>query len=173
MHARATPLVITPKDLAILRAINICRFMTAKQVVRLKFSPGSLTYGRSRLARLSGADHQPGALLFRFRAPSGSQGNSQRIYTLGSRGRDLLVSEGIPVEWYFRPYKVRTLSYGHLRHCLRLTDFYVAGKSWARRQPDVALRECRLSYELSRIPDLRVIPDAWMLFETGGKKFAI
>jgi hypothetical protein len=173
MRARATPLVVTvtPKDLALLRAINTCRYMTARQVARLEFSPGSLSYVRGRLARLSGDADAPGALLFSFCEPTGSQGNRQRIFCLTRRGRELLVSEGTRVDFCLRPYKA--LGFGYLRHCLRLSDVYVAGKSWSRRHQDVVLRQCRLSYHLSRIPDLTVIPDLYMLVEKAGKTYPL
>src|SRR5512132_2124596 len=97
--------------------------MTAQDVTQLMFSPTSLNYVRSFLTRLAGgADSKTNEYLYRFELPSLSGGNTKRVFTLGSRGRDFLEEEvGLPVSWYFRPEKVARLSYGQMMHSLALT----------------------------------------------------
>ncbi len=171
--------MLTAPHEKILRAIHFYRYMSAQDVARLLYSPASLTYVRSLLAALSGgADGKNAQYLYRFQLPSISSGGAEKIYTLGSKGRDFLVSElGLPVEWYFRPYKVRHLSFSQVLHNLILTRILVAASAWAAKQPHFKLVKTRLCYELSRLPAtvevvktgrkewLKVIPDAWMLLE--------
>jgi hypothetical protein len=141
--------------------------MTARDAAYLLFSPSSLTHVREILASLTATQY-----LYRFQMPHSGQGNTEKIYTLGSRGRDYLVQEvGMEVDWWFRPFKVKHLSYGQIVHDLVLTRFCVAAAVWAAKQPDFKLKQTRICYELSRIDHFRdvtkkVIPDAWLLFES-------
>ena len=69
------------------------------------------------------------------------------------------------------------MSHAHIAHSLLLTRVLVAAHQWARRQEDVRLAGQRISYELSVDPPVveiageegktpvKVIPDAWLLFE--------
>ena len=173
------PLLLTRPLEEILKAVHFYRYMTALDVTYLLYSPSSLKYVRDNLARLAGGeDFKPGQYLYRFRVASSDPGNPERIYTLGSRGRRFLAEElGLPVDWHFRPEKVRHLSYSQVAHSLALTRFLVAAKAWAARQPEFRLAETRTSYELGRTPatvelgegrereTVRVVPDAWLLFE--------
>jgi hypothetical protein len=117
--------------------------------------------------------------------PSTSAGSNERIYTLGSKGRDFLANDlGEPVNFCFRPYKLRHLSYSQVLHNLILTRFLVSAHAWAAKQPDFRLNQTRISYELAReaatvevsketppigkqrkTEKLKVIPDAWIEFE--------
>src|SRR5688500_16093221 len=66
-------------------------------------------------------------ILYCFPLQHPTAGNKERVYTLGSKGRDFLADAfGVPVDWYFRPEKVRHMSYGHVIHNLTLTRFLVA-----------------------------------------------
>lgn len=79
--------------------------------------------------------------------------------------------------WYFRPGKVRHLSFGQLTHNLLLTRFLVAAKKLAEGRPDFKLLQVKTCYEVgSDYPSvevvkegkkerIKVIPDAWLLFE--------
>jgi Replication-relaxation len=100
------------------------------------------------------------------------------VYTLGAKGRDFLANElGLPVDWYFRPEKVRHFSYSHILHSLILTRFLITAEIWSRKQTGFRLAQKRISYELAQRPArvevgdgrinevLKVIPDAWLLFE--------
>jgi hypothetical protein len=166
------PLALTSRDEDILRAMYAFRYMTAKDVAYLWFSPTVLNYVRQRLARLSGgADLAPRSYLCRFQLP----GTGERIFTLGVKGRDFLQREaGLNVDWYFRPYRLQHFSFSHLLHALVLTRFVVAARFWSRSQEQYTLWETRLSYELARTPGLTVIPDGWLMFErTDGARFPV
>src|SRR4051794_34227098 len=170
----------------ILQAMHFYRYMTALDVAHLFFSPKAITHVRAVLNLLAGGyDFQTHNYLYRFRLPA--QGNAERVYTLGSRGRDFLLNElGLPADWYFRPQKVKHLSYSHMAHSLILTRFLVAAQSWVKAHPDFRILQKRISYEISQHPvnvnmtfrgervTIKVIPDAWLLFERAdGKRGSI
>lgn len=180
------PFIINQGIEKILRTIHFYRYMTALDVAHLLFSPSSLTYVRGILSSLAGgADFTPAQYLYRFPLPT--IGGPTRIFTLGSKGRDYLANGvGLPVDWWYRPYKVKHLSYSQVVHNLTLTRFLVAAHAWAAKQPDFKLVRTRICYELAReaatveinkegkVEKLKVIPDAWIEFErNNGKKFPI
>lgn len=157
----------------ILSMANTYRFVGALDVANLLFSPASLTYARTRLSKLAAAKY-----LYRFRLPSVKTGGTELIYTLGSRGRDFIAEElGLPVDWYFRPGKLKRLSHSHAQHNLLLTRFCVASQSFCRSETRWRLVTMRLCYELARVQatdeeacegatkKLKVVPDAWLCFE--------
>jgi len=80
---------------------------------------------------------------------------------LGSRGRRVLREMGLPVDWYFRPHKLKFLSYSYVLHNLILTRTMIAADYWARHHPDYTLVDKRICYELPG----NVIPDGWLHFE--------
>ena len=147
------PVVLTRRGEEILYAVYFYRYMTALDVSHLLFSPSSLTYVRKLLTGLAGGgDGVNNQYLYRFALPNASAGNTQRIYTLGNKGRDYLVSEaGLEVDWYFRPQKVKHLSFSSILHNLILTRFLVAAKRWASLQSGVELSKVRTCYELGRV----------------------
>ena len=166
---------LTFRDEEMLQAIAVYRFMTARDIAWLLFSPNSITYARERLASLAGgADGKERAYLYRFAMPTRT-GSRERVYTLGSAGREALLSLGVPVEGYVPPYKADRLSYSHLAHQLTLTRFVVVANLWVRNHPEYTLADMRLCYEIEkRIAKLHgekeraaalAIPDGWLLFE--------
>jgi hypothetical protein len=156
------PLILSKKDLDTLRFLATVRYATAEDVAHIIASPGSLTSVRTRLSRLAGsADYQPRYPLYRFPAPTLS-GNSRRVFTLTRTGGEILAHE---LELKVNGAKrFRVVGYSFLRHALALTKSVVAARVWVRRQQELALRECRLSYELERLPTLSVVPDLWLRF---------
>ena len=174
--ARENLLPLTFRDEEILQAVSTYRYLTARDLTYLLFSPNSITYARERLASLAGgADGKQRSYLYRFAMPSRT-GSRERVYTLGSTGRDALRSLGYPADWYSRPYIAERLSHSHLAHQLTLTRFAVAARSWVRTQSEYTLADMRLSYEIEqRLASLSgeqertaalAIPDGWLLFES-------
>jgi hypothetical protein len=170
---RAKPLIITKPIEAILKAIHFYRYMAAQDVCRLLYSPRSISHVREILSLLATANY-----LYRFELPHISRGNTEKIYTLGSKGRDFLANVvGMPVEWWFRPYKLRHFSASQVQHNLALTRVLVAAHAWAAKRPDFTLSQTHICYSLARSPSqisltnkgkterIKVIPDAWLLFE--------
>jgi len=178
-----SPVVLSPRAVDILKAIYFYRYMGALDVCYRLYTPGALTRVRAILSRLCGGDdHADRHYLYRFRLEG--EGNAERVYTLGSRGRDFLATElGLPVSWYFRPQKVKHFSHAHVVHSLLLTRVMVAAEFWARSQQEIKLADRRISYELAVNPPIveieeagvrkpvKVIPDAWLLFsrQDGGR----
>ena len=173
------PFTLTARMEEILRTIHFYRFMSALDVAYRLYSPKSLTHVREILSSLAGGeDFKDNSYLYRFKLANTSSGNTERVYTLGSKGRDYLVNVvGLPVEWYFRPYKLRHFSAGQVAHSLVLTRVLIAAHVWSAKHPDFRLDKTRISYELARSPAsiqfthrgkteaFKVIPDAWLKFE--------
>jgi hypothetical protein len=149
---RPKPLTLTDRDQKILHAVYCHRFMTALDVCRLFFSPTSLTHVRSLLSALAGGeDGKTAQYLYRFQLPSTSTGNTEKVYTLGSKGRNFLEREmGLLVDWLFRPNKLKHFSYSQVLHSLLLTRFLVAAHAWTLKEPGFRLVKSRTCYELSR-----------------------
>ena len=172
---RNSPLILTPRDEEMLKALYDYRYMTAKDMAYLLFSPQTVPYARGLLTRLSGVDLQTHTYLFCFQLPKVGLGRPQKIFTLGAKGRDYLQQLcGLPVDWYFRPSKLPHLGFSHLTHALMQTSVVVAASYFSRQQQQFRLTHSRLSYDLSRIQGFRVVPDAWLVFENQqGKKSQI
>jgi Replication-relaxation len=174
------PLMLTPREEDIVRAVATYRFVTARDVTHVFFSPGSLTYARHVLARLCGGrEYVERQYLFRFPMASPRRGSPEQVYTLGALGREWLESLGQPVDWYYRPSRAGRLSHSHVQHHLLLTRVVCAAQFWCRTQAAYSLVDVRLGYELARNPllaksapatgerggSLAAIPDAWLLVE--------
>ena len=180
------PLLLTPRDEDILQAVYQYRYVTSLDIAHLLFRPSYMPYVRSRLSRLAGGkDLEENTHLCRFQLPS-TLGNRERIFTLGTLGRKFLENEkGKAADWFFRPNKMKFFSHSAILHHLLLTRFLVATSWWCQNREDVILREERISYDLAKHPlqvkltrnkkeiTLRVIPDAWMLFEKSDSKYAV
>jgi hypothetical protein len=174
--SRKNPLILTPRDEEMLRAIYQFRYMTAKDMAYLLFTPRILNYVRHRLSRLAGdKDLATHTYLCRFQLPKVGVGRPEQIFTLGAKGRDFVEREaGLSVDWYFRPSKLKHLGFSHLVHALLLTRVVVAASYWSRQQSQYTLTHTRLSYSLARHHTLPVIPDAWLvLTDQQGKTYQI
>jgi hypothetical protein len=112
--------------------------------------------------------------LYRFPLPIPTAG--PRVYTLGAPGRDLLESLGEPVDWHFRPHRVKHFSYAHVLHALLVTRLVCAAHAFVRTHQEFRLVESHLCYELAKTPamvalpntveapPLPVVPDALLVF---------
>jgi hypothetical protein len=145
------PLVLTPKDEEILKAIYTYRYTTTLDIAHLLFRPTYLPYVRSRLACLAGGkDLQENTYLCRFKLPA-TEGNRERIFTLGNKGQAFLnETHGCVLDWYFQPAKFKFFSYSAILHHLLLTRFLVSASWWCKNREDFTLLEQRVSYDLSR-----------------------
>jgi hypothetical protein len=151
---------VTYRDAEILKIVWYYRYITIQDILALQFSPGALTHLRQILSKLcGGADLQSHNYLCRFILPS-QTGARERVYVLGSRGRKFLQENGYSTSWYFRPHKLKFLSYSYVLHNLILTRTMIAAESWAKNHPSFNLLEKRICYELAG----KVVPDGWLLF---------
>ena len=174
-------LIVSERDEAILRAIAKVRYATAKDIAYLLpiFSPSSLSHVREVMTALAGGgDYQPYQYLLRFRRPQITIGTTEKVFTLGARGREYFAEVlGEQVSWWSRPYYVKGLSYAFLMHALLLTRVIAALTCFVRRTATYTLTDCRLSYALTgtqgapteeeaeeaQATALPVIPDAWVV----------
>ena len=171
-------LPLSPTEEEILQIMSTYRYMTALDVAYSIGRPKSVTHVRSALSRLAGGtDNKERECLYRFPLPSGRAGNPERIFTLGSAGREIVESLGIPVDWYYRPSKTGRFSGSYLAHQLLLTRFVLCVRHFTSHNPDYSLADVRLCYEIEKSLGKRaseaVVPDAWLLFEREGNKFPV
>ena len=157
---KTTPL--TAREEEILRTVRYYRYITTQDILTLYFASGSKKYAQALMASLAGnKDLDTHNYLCRFTLPSVHKRAQEKVYVLGSKGRQVLRQLGLPVSWYFRPHKLKFLSYSYVLHNLILTRFLVACEQWAKAHPAYNLVEKQICYELSG----KVIPDAWVWFE--------
>ena len=133
---------------------------------------------REALATLSGGqDYAEGYYLYRVPLPATTKDNRTKVYTLGSAGRQYLLSaQGVPDAWHAPPGKLRSLSHSALTHNLLLTRLLVLAHLICRGGSEFTLSAMRLSYDLSQDPRLLshpltghapralLVPDAWVCF---------
>ncbi|MGH9876934.1 MAG: replication-relaxation family protein [Nitrososphaerales archaeon] len=160
----------------ILQVTHFYRFLIALDFATLLHSPSSITYTRACLSELAGGeDFKTNEYLFRFKLPSNA---STRIYTLGAKGRSYLAKEmGLTADWYFRPHKLKYLSHSQADHNLSISRFLISAQAFASKTPNYRIAHIRICYELAKTAplieittqgkteSLKVIPDAWILFE--------
>jgi len=182
--------ILTKRHEEILQSVHRMRYVTAQDIARLFYAPSSINHVREILSLLAGKkDYAQGRYLFRFMLPDTKKGEPERIYTLGSRGRGYLQSLGVEVDWYFRPYKVSSMTYQNCLHALTLTRFLVAAEVFCKNNPSFELSQMKTEYDLKREmyqekakhqaltvqvekkgaegkedEEVTVIPDAWLLF---------
>ena len=157
---------------------TVVPFATATDITRLLgLKQGSKAYVRSLMADLAGGGDHRNHYLVRFGRPN-APGNFERIYTLGSRGREFLRERGIEVAWWYRPQKASPYSFSFWKHHLSVSQVLVAIHLFVRRCPEYQLVETRTGFALARNPPrVRleadgedtsasvVIPDAWVYVE--------
>jgi Replication-relaxation len=175
-------LILSERNMAIVRAIAQYRFMRPEDVRYSLPQPPSLSQTRRILSALAGGeDYCDRHILYRFPIPTCTKGTKPRVYALGVKGWKLLAQEG-----YYRPYKLARLSFGHLWHALTLTRFVCAADYYCLTHKRYSLSQKKLSYELAReaptvtlqteehTTTVKVVPDAFLCFERpDGGKFPI
>lgn len=172
MAVTLKPVIITPRIEEVLRAVHFYRYMTAIDITHLMFSPGALTHVRDILRLLCGGeDYAENQYLFRFPIPHLTAGKTEKVFTLGAKGRDFLIKEGLPVDWYFRPQHTKHLTHGLITHNLTLTRFLVACRVFTVKS-DFTITNMRISYGLAK-GGYKVIPDAWIHLMRGNTNYPL
>lgn len=163
-------------DEALLATFTTFRLMTAAQMTRLHYAAASLEWVRKRLNGLVTR-----GLLHKFQAPSRGSGNSAYVYTLSRKGIRLLGELGVVSEeqlWKVRPGEQSDAAYTFLEHSLGLTDVLVSCRLLEAEDPGVVVAELAPDWRLKHTPmavttykgeRLRVVPDALVRLELGGK----
>src|SRR5918996_521754 len=129
----AAKTVLSARDEDILRAVYYYRYVTARDMTYDQFAKTSLNHAREIMARLAGnTDLDSHNYLCRFTLPSPNRKPQENVFVLGAKGRRLLQQQGLAVPWYFRPHKLKFLSYSYVIHNLILTRTMIAAGAWAK-----------------------------------------
>lgn len=172
--ARTVPFALSRRDDAFLRAVATYHFLTAEQLTRLLFRPGSLAYVRAKLKRLADAGY-----LDRLHLPTATAGNAPFVFSLAAPGIGYLTETGeeTGAKW-FRPVEQHERSYLFLSHTLAVNDFLIAAHLLSRTEPRVVLATMRHERDLRREPvtvttaageRLGIVPDGWVDLHIAGE----
>jgi hypothetical protein len=112
-------MVLTTRDIAIVRSVFEMRFLTREQIQRLAFSPSTASYCKRRLALL----FHHGYLDRKFIPAVGSFGSQKAVYCLAPKGARLLAHE-LKVFIGWRPRDTDRELY-FLQHTLSSNDFRI------------------------------------------------
>ena len=159
--------ILGPKDEAVLRALARYSYLTGRQVCRLLYSSGSLTYVQSKLKKLERLGYCRRIWLPK-RGPFGS---APGVYTLARGGINHLKGMGIDFNQRFRPSEQESRSFLFLTHTLELNDFLISAELLGRWAPEFKLAAVLHERQLKQHPvfvkdgdrkRVAVIPDAWL-----------
>lgn len=154
-------------DYKILEALLRYHYLSSRQVCRLLYKPGSLTYVQTKLKYLSER-----GLLQRLFLPRVTQfGSAPSVYRLARKGLNYLKDEGFDVELRYHPSEEREHSYLFLSHTLAVNDVLMALELLCRQFPQIVLNEVLHERVLKRQPvyvedgergRIAIIPDSWL-----------
>ena len=141
----AAKTILSVRDEEILRAVYYYRYVTVLDITSQQFARASLNHAREILSRLAGnSDLDSHNYLCRFTLPAINKKPQEKVFVLGSRGRRVLQNMGLPATWYFRPHKLKFLSYSYVLHNLILTRNLIAAGVWVKEQPTFLLTDKRI-----------------------------
>jgi hypothetical protein len=159
-----------PKHL-ILVAIGIYHYLTAVQLARLLFSPGSLTYVRDQVKELFHSGH-----LARLFPPTlAPRGAYKAVYALDRRGYAYLKAQGLEPPGRFRPSENVEREWLFLRHTESANDLLILVNLLTRQDPQLELHRVLTERQLKHHPvyvtvddkKVGVIPDGWVDLRRG------
>ncbi|MBE0610053.1 MAG: replication-relaxation family protein [Dehalococcoidia bacterium] len=165
---------VGPADDAVLRAAFRYYYLSSRQVCRLLYSPGSLTYVQMKLKRLSDA-----GFLQRIWLPRpAAHGSAPSVYTLARKGLNHLARAGVDVDRRrYRPSEQREHTYLFLGHTLAVNDVLISAELLGRSQPGYELARMLHERDLKRTPVhvededgrmIAVVPDGWLDIRVDG-----
>jgi hypothetical protein len=158
---------LKPSDEQVLKWLHRFHYLSSRQLCRLGYSQGSLTYVQTKLKALTDAGYCQRIWLPKREA----HGSAPSVYTLARRGLNHLRSLGIEVNGRFHPSEKRVLSYLFLDHTLQLNDVLIGMELLCRARPRYRLADFLHERDLKRRPvqvqtkdggKAAVIPDAWL-----------
>lgn len=160
--------MITTSDERVLLLIYRLHYVTALQVQRRFYAPGSLTTVQTRLKRMAEAQLLTRIPLRR----EGFSGSAPIVYALARRGRLYLQSAGIEIPARHRPSEDVNRSGQFLAHTLAVNDVLIASELLSDQHSQIQLRDYKHEREMRRV--LRAaIPDAWIDFAAFGYRVPI
>lgn len=126
-----TPFIISEVLDMYLRAFAEFHFLTAVQLTRRFYKPGTLTTVQTRLKALVDAGY-----LHSFMLPT-IKSKSPYIYVLAAKGaRYLRDIDELAVEVVYKPGELEELSYSFLHHLGELNDFLLCARGLEQAAPD-------------------------------------
>jgi hypothetical protein len=166
------PFCITEVYHKLLVAISRYHLVTASQLCRLYYSPGTLTTVKTRLRKLE----QEGYVLT-LRMPT-SRGNAPFVYTLANKGLKIMEAAGQEANLSYRPGTERDKekNYLYLWHTLETNNFLIDAALLQEANPLYPLLETRHDRDLRRSPfyvavdkggrveKVTIIPDGFLVF---------
>lgn len=164
----------SPGDTAILEAISRYNILSAQQVCRLLYKPGSLTYVQTKLKHFTDLN-----LCQRFFLPRTTRaGSAPSLYTLARKGLNYLRSQGTDVDHRYRPSEKREHGYLFLSHTLAINDVLIASELLGQRVSGITVESMLNESDLKKSPTyiqegdakVPVIPDGWVDFRIGGNR---
>jgi hypothetical protein len=157
-----------------LLAIARFHYLSAIQLTRLLFSPGSLTYVRRHVMELF-----HGGYLRRVFLPTITpMGSSRAIYCLDAKGYRYLKPRGLAPHGRFRPDEDATREWLFLSHTLAANDVLIAAHLLSAQPIGVTIAHVTTERELKRsvvyVSDaahrIGVAPDGWVDFRQGSRQ---
>ncbi len=158
--------VLTPAHETILKSVYAYYYLTAKQVCRLHYSPGSFT----RVERLLKELRDNGYLQWEFLPVKRRFGSSPAYYMLARRGVAYLRKLGCDVSILPYPSEMKEQKSLFVPHTLSVNDFLIAARLLSRVRPDIYLFETKHELFLKRTMKGAAIPDAWLDFRVNEKE---
>lgn len=169
----------TPADDPILAALARYHVLTAVQVQRLLYAPGSRKYAPLRLKTLVAG----GYVFVDYPAPPRRAGRARGVYQLDARGRAYATEIlGLDVVPRFRRSEQAERSYSFYAHVLAVNDVLIAAALLTQQRPEVTVLEEYHELSLKRAPirlartrdtgaRATLIPDGFLLlrFQMGGQ----
>jgi hypothetical protein len=132
-RAPVRPIILTPRDLDILRAVHRHRLLRSTQLIALLDGSRQTTLRRLQLLFHHGYLDRPPMQLDWY-----ARGSEPLVYALGNRGAEILETEGVVrrggVQW---DAKNRNLSRVFLHHTLAVSEIMVAFKAACRSREGV------------------------------------
>ncbi len=176
MQTADKPYTLKGVDYEFLLLVKEYHYITAAQIVRLRYKAGSLSSVQVRLKNL----FEVGYLLRRAR-PDDKPGSPEYIYSLSMKGYRVVQELGCAIPSRVRKSEFQARTYFHLDHLLEVNDVLIAARLLPGLAPQIALQEFRHDLDLHKTPlvvsyDARtharkhererttIIPDGWLDF---------
>jgi hypothetical protein len=164
-QAKHPPYEPTPVDNLILQYVRQYHFLTARLLVKIHFSKGSLERAQRKLKLLA-----ENGYLARRRLPHLGVGNPEYIYYLDLKGQHYLKEQGYTGFTRLRKSEIEEMTYPHLQHALELNDFLITARLLSRSVPEISVAAMQHDLDLKKTPAkfryLRRLPDGGKIEET-------
>lgn len=157
---------VKPSHIAILKSLYTYYYLTAKQVCRLHYSPGSFTLVEKLLKELRDNEY----VQWDFLPVKRRFGSSPAYYMLAKRGISYLRKLGFDVGILPYPSEKRELKSLFIPHTISVNDVLIAANLLPRGVSAYSLAKMRHELFLKRTMKGSVVPDGWLDFRYGNEQ---